>query len=364
MRTAAGAIAALVLAAGSALMGLPPAIVAAFAEPLRPLQAVQLYLVDPPFLEKDNGKDKIAEDLSGAACDRSGLCLAINDQSRSAQFFTIDNGHIAAGKKAPLIDDVPSPSTLGEKPAAVAASPLAQGCLDQEPVFKDLDGEGVAYAAPYFYIVGSHGCSRAGNEFVLSSFILARLRADENGARIVETTYRLGDALRTAPKIGPFFGKHLIQEDGLNIEGLAVVGDKLFAGLRAPTIEGAAYLVGVKVSALFAPGHEPLRGEPEIIPIALGCNVGVRDMAAMPDGRLLVLAGPAQEQWHIPFSLFTVEPRPGGAVKQIAVLEDVFDRKKRAKAEAVTVLGVKPLRVLIFFDGPKNGAPREYVVLE
>ena len=203
-----------------------------------------------------------------------------------------------------------------------------------------------------------------GNEFVLSSFILARLKADENGARIVETTYRLGDALRTAPKIGPFFGKHLIQEDGLNIEGLAVVGDKLFAGLRAPTIEGAAYLVGVKVSALFAPGHEPLRGEPEIIPIALGCNVGVRDMAAMPDGRLLVLAGPAQEQWHIPFSLFTVEPRPGGAVKQIAVLEDVFDRKKRAKAEAVTVLGVKPLRVLIFFDGPKNGAPREYVVLE
>jgi hypothetical protein len=155
-----------------------------------------------------------------------------------------------------------------------------------------------------------------------------------------------------------------MQEDGLNIEGLAVVGGNLIAGLRAPTIEGNAYLVSVKVDALFAPGHEPLKAEPEIIPVSLGCNVGIRDMAALPDGKVLVLAGPAQEQWHIPFSLFTIEPRGGGAVKQIAILEDVFDRKKRAKPEAVTVLGDKPLRVLIFFDGPKNGAPREYVIRE
>jgi len=336
--------------------------VPSFGEALRPLQAVQPYLVDPPFLEKNNGKEKIAEDLSGAACDPSGLCLAINDQSRSAQFFVIDRGHIAAGKRAPLIDDDPSPDTLGAKPTATPGTPLAKGCLDEEPIFTDLDGEGVAYAKPFFYIVGSHGCSRQGNEFVLSSFILARLRVDENGARIVQTTYRLADALRTAPKIGPFFGKHLLQEDGVNIEGLAVIGEDLVVGLRSPTIEGHAFLVSVKVNALFAPGHESLKATPDVIPIELGCNIGIRDLAALPDGRLLVLAGPAQEQWHIPFSLFTVEPKAGGEVKQIAILEDVFEKKKRAKAESVTVLGVDPLRLLIFFDGPKNGAPREYVI--
>jgi hypothetical protein len=344
----------------------------AVAEQPEPLHPTQVFTVKPPFLEKKNRDDddeKVAEDLSGAACAPSGICLAINDQSRFAQPFTIDKesggdgkGRIRAGEPVTIIGKNPSAATLG-------AAPAVDSCPGEKDDFRDLDGEGVAYAAPYFYIVGSHGCTRKDGDFLLSSFILARLRADQvslSGAEedaSVETTYRLADALRAAPMVGAFFGRDLNDDEGLNIEGLAVVGSRLFVGLRAPSIKGEAFLVSAPIDRLFASGHDPLDATPEVVPLALGHRVGIRDLAALPDGRLLVLAGPTQEQADIPYSLFIVEPKVGGEAKQIAKLEDVYEKKdKRAKAEAVTILDLDPLRILVFFDGPKNGAPREFVI--
>ena len=88
--------------------------------------------------------------------------------------------------------------------------------------FGELDGEAVAFAAPYYYVVGSHGCSRKKGEFRASSFILARLSDDQQGG--VETTFRLTDVLRHASTVSAYFGKDLNGDNGLNIEGLAVVG--------------------------------------------------------------------------------------------------------------------------------------------
>jgi hypothetical protein len=332
-----------------------------------PLQAMRVFKVAPPFLEDADNKDKVAEDLSGAACAPSGVCLAINDENRSAQLFSIDDGRIKAGALVPLIGEDSSAETRG-------AEPKKDGCSGGDGGFENLDGEAVVYAAPYFYVVGSHGCSRKKNKFYLSSFILARFRADDvrtSGSKAkqdakIETTYRLADALRKATTLGRFFGKDLNASDGLNIEGLAVVGERLFAGLRAPSIADKAFLVSASVDDLFAPGHMPLTKEPEVIPLSLGRGVGVRDLAALPDGQLLVLAGPTLEQEGIPFSLFTVEPKADGAAQQIAILDDVWFKKKgeckRAKPEAVAILDPKILRLLIFFDGPKNGEPSEYIV--
>lgn len=333
----------------------------AIADEGKPLKPSFVYSVDPPFFEK---KHSVATDLSGAACDPAGTCLAINDQSRFAQFFVIDGTRIAAGAEAPLIGKAEDPATLGTKPATEPDAP-ATSCLSQDAAFADLDGEGAAYAEPYFYVVGSHGCSRKHNAFIGSAFILARVRAGRDGAEPAETTYRLSDALQWNAALKPYFGVSLNEADGLNIEGLAVAGDDLVAGLRAPSIGGKAYLVRVGVSALFAPGHEPLRVAPQIIPIALGANSGIRDLAFLPDGRLLILAGPAQEQTNIPFSLFTI-PWPDGTPTKIATLKDEFFTDKhgetqRAKAEGMVVLEADPLRLLIFFDGPENGAPSAYI---
>jgi hypothetical protein len=86
------------------------------------------------------------------------------------------------------------------------------GCSDGERKFRGLDGEAVAYAAPFFYVVGSHGCSRHSNKFRSSSFILARIpeRQVASAARTldpssVETTYRLSEALAAIPWIRPYF---------------------------------------------------------------------------------------------------------------------------------------------------------------
>ena len=145
-------------------------------------------------------------------------------------------------------------------------------CPDKSPAkFKEFDGEGVAYAKPYFYVVGSHGCGRRKDTLNTSAMILARIRVDDEGKpdvedderpeAAVETTYRLGEVLAGADRVGASFLESLSEANGLNIEGIAVVKDRLYAGLRAPTIEGDAFLVEADVDALFADGHGPYQGK-------------------------------------------------------------------------------------------------------
>jgi hypothetical protein len=81
-------------------------------------------------------------------------------------------------------------------------------------------------------------------------------------------------------------------ENGLNIEGLAVVGGKLYAGLRAPVILKKSYLVGVDVDLLFD-GARPI-ADKAVDEIELDLGGRGIDLAVMTGGRLLILSGPAQ----------------------------------------------------------------------
>jgi hypothetical protein len=330
------------------------------------------YQVDGAFAGKKPGKS--GKDLSGLACmppaaDGSRVCLFVNDESRQAQFAVLKGTTITPGKTIDLVGDAPGDGILGTPPEV--------GCQGGEGEFGELDGEGVAYSEPYFYVVGSHGCGRRNGQFVLSAFLLARIRVDGKGvpadqsgkalpqkrwSEAVELTYRLSDSLRSAEEAGRFFGAGLDEEEnGLNIEGLAVRGTRLLAGLRAPSIEGQAFLVAANVDSLFAPGPDPANEPPDVVSLALGEGMGVRDLAALPDGRLVVLAGPAQDQ-ELAYRIFIADPQNSCAVKEAGVLEPVTDDKgKPAKAEALAVLaaGEKELRVLVLFDGLENGGSVE-----
>ena len=195
----------------------------------------------------------VATDISGMACLPEGTprkCLLVNDENKNAQFATIQDDRMVVGDPVPLIGSAPDSRTLGRPPDETC---------EKADDFRDLDGEGVAYAAPYFYVVGSHGCGRSKGKFRLSSFILARVRVDRQGqpvdsvgrslardkfAQAVETTYRVSDLLKRAGKAAAFFGKDLESADGLNIEGVAVQGDTIWFGLRAPVRKNkTAYLV-------------------------------------------------------------------------------------------------------------------------
>jgi len=317
-------------------------------------------------------KNKTAEDLSGIACmpptgAGERLCLLVNDESTSAQFAMLQGDQIKPALVVGLIGEAPSEATLGTKPSVPCP---------QTGQFEEFDGEAVTFAESYFYVVGSHGCSRKQGEFRLSSFHLARVRVDATGqlmetngqiatdpqaAGVVELTYRLSDVLQRVPEIQPYFGQSLNDAKGLNIEGIAVTTGQLWVGLRAPSIAGNAFLIGATIDDLYAPGHGPSQAVPMVMRLPVGPDIGVRDLTTLHDGRLLVLAGPVQEQ-NTPFSLWLVDPRSNSGPRLLGNLEDVNDGDTRVKAEGITVLDdeANGLTVLVIFDGLKNGGPREY----
>ncbi|CAO4145254.1 hypothetical protein LPLAFNJD_LOCUS1893 [Methylorubrum aminovorans] len=335
------------------------------------------------ILEPENRPYTFTEDLKGAgkkddaagAYDVSGIacilrdsgkrrCLVVNDEGRKAQFLTIDERSIEPKKTIDLIGKAPDPKTRGTVFAG-------KQCPDKSPAkFKEFDGEGVAYAKPYFYVVGSHGCGRKKDTLNTSAMILARIRVDGQGKpdvededepeAAIETTYRLGEVLAGADRVGASFLESLSEANGLNIEGITVVKDRLYAGLRAPSIDGEAFLVEADVDGLFADGHGAYQGKRRTIPIKVGKDAGIRDLTALDDGRLLVLTGPAQEQPKVAYKLFLFDPGKGGEPQLVGELDELDDAERAGKPEAVTVIGSN--RVLILFDSLKNGGARAYKV--
>lgn len=320
---------------------------AARAETLKPERKIE---ATSDFAGK---KRKAAKDISGIACrPPSGgdyRCLLINDENKAAQFATLKQGSIIPGPSLPLVKDSAPAGASGRQPAI--------DCPKQGG-FEDFDGEGVAFADRHFYVVGSHGCSRRSGEYRPSSFLLARIAAGNGEAGVPELSWRVADLLAAADEVAPYLGKALDEKsNGLNIEGLAVVGDKLWLGLRAPSLDGRAFLVGGSVAELFKPGSEPATGKPQLLAFPAGAQRGVRDLAPLADGRLLVLVGPAQEQ-DKPYAILLLDPADPTAARELGELR----LREDAKAEALTVLTQErdELRVLIGYDSVKNGGFEEY----
>jgi hypothetical protein len=325
----------------------------ALAEPLR--QTLK-YDVPRNFAGKAG---KAARDLSGIACAPSAgvrNCLVVNDEGGSAQWATIDGTDFVAGDEMPLVGDDIDDTILGAKPDV--------DCPDGEGDFGEFDGEAVAFADPYYYIAGSHGCSRHKAQFRPSSFILARVKAI--GDADVLTSFRLAEVLHHAERVGAFFGKDL-SDNGLNIEGIAIQHGKLIAGLRAPSLDGVAFLVRADLASLFEQGDSVKAPRAETIPIAVPKGAGIRDLTTLPDGRLLILLGPAQEQ-ELPYSLIAVDlaavvdPNVILQGKKLGELPEVTTGDTAGKAEAIAVLAstADQVELVVLFDGLKNGAPRKY----
>ncbi|AZO80381.1 MULTISPECIES: DUF3616 domain-containing protein [unclassified Bosea (in: a-proteobacteria)] len=318
----------------------------ALAESLKPERRIE---ASSDFAGK---KGKAAKDISGIACRPPAggewRCLVVNDESKAAQFATLTQTTIRPERSLPLIGDT-APAASGRQ--------LAIGCPKQGG-FGEFDGEGVAYADRTFYVVGSHGCSRHGGEYRPSSFLLARIPPSNGQAGAPELSWRVSDLLAAAGEVAPYLGKPLDAEaNGLNIEGLAVVGDRLWLGLRAPSLNGRAFLVGGSVAELFKPGNEPAATKPQLLAFSAGAQRGVRDLATLADGRLLVLVGPTQEQ-DVPYAIVLLDPADPTAARELGELR----QRKNAKAEALTVLAEErdELRIIVGYDGVKNGEFEEY----
>ena len=208
--------------------------------------------------------DKEPRGISGMAClggnsDAERECLVINDEEPFGQVARLSIDKLTAvpppqGRVTFIKDQDMGEGVLGTMPEV--------HCPGTPKGFEDLDGEGVAFARNsagpgYLYVSGSHSCSGKGH-FKPSNYILARFKVDGpnsvrgNAEPVVERTWRLSDALRQS-EIGNDFGKE--KTIGTNIEGIAVIGDRLYAGLRTPVRDGHAYIVSAPIEDLFAPEH-------------------------------------------------------------------------------------------------------------
>ncbi|MDQ2079921.1 DUF3616 domain-containing protein [Xanthobacteraceae bacterium Astr-EGSB] len=290
----------------------------------------------------DFGKGpKARHEISGAACAPTSppwrSCLAVNDEKKYAQFFAIEGGTAEGG----------------------TIVPGAFVRLSAEGKNGDPDAEGVAYDSGYFYVTGSHGRSRNTDKPNASSYRVFRIKADPRTGRPpvvsddevvgIERSERLKRLIAVAEPVGRFEDRPLAK-GGLNVEGIAVKNGRMFVGFRGPSIDRQAFIMSLDAAALFTGAGTRAR----MHALPLGKNVGIRDLAAVDDG-LLVLSGPMREEKK-PFAVWLWNEREGARLLGVIPRHHI---PKSAKAETLLVLATEPraYRVLVMFDGVENGGP-------
>ncbi|MBR0904400.1 DUF3616 domain-containing protein [Bradyrhizobium liaoningense] len=285
--------------------------------------------------KKEKFKDQPRMNLSGAACvpttPKFTSCLIANDEKKYAQFFSIEGNALVPRNLILLSDEE-----------------------------KDPDAEGVAYDDGFFYVTGSHGRSRHSDKKNLSSYTVFRIavdpqtgvpktKPDANRVDGVEQSSRLRKVLKNDDDVEAYFNESLA-EGGINIEGIAVRNGRMYLGLRGPSLKRRAYVLSVNADALFTK-HDDLK--PRARSLELGKDAGIRDLAVVRDG-LLILAGPTRDE-DVPYSVWLWDGS-SEAAKPLATL-DLSKVKEGAKAEILLPLeeDAAGIRVLVMFDGVENG---------
>jgi hypothetical protein len=295
-----------------------------------------------PAFEKS---DKVREAISGAACALTlpPTCLAINDETAYAQFFSIKGRKILPHRLIRLVPD-------GAEPG-------------------ELDIEGAAYDRGFFYVVGSHGAPRNPAAAIdPSRFFMFRFRVNERtgkprfrfGDEFVDTTAivrtnALREVIRHSAEIGPFAEKPL-GENGANIEGLTVRDDRIYLGFRGPSVDGRAFILAVNANGVF--GNEAMKEK--IHPIRLGNATGIRDLAGLRKAPgMLVLAGPVGET-----GVYSVHYWDGQSdeTKPLAILGGVPPGGKPETLLVLSESSARYFRVLVLIEGIANGNPLEYLI--
>ena len=142
--------------------------------------------------------------------------------------------------------------------------------------------------------------------------------ADENGhIGTMAHSERLWDAMRSLPELASYAVPGDCRCDRapgrnrIDIEGMATANGRLFFALRAPNVDGSAYIVGVDARALFEGGD--LR--PSLATIRLGANKGFRDLA-IADGVALALVGPSDAESPADYSIVELRGLTTGVAVQ------------------------------------------------
>jgi hypothetical protein len=178
-------------------------------------------------------------------------------------------------------------------------------------------------------------------------------------AKEVERTWRLADIIGNSP-LASAFGQ--AGDEGAGIEGMAVVGNRLYLGFRTPATTSTATILSVEVTELFQAGDQP---KPRGADAGAGTQHRRRDLAALDDGRLLVLSGPADSAAGA-YVLHLLTPANGVSRPLVELRTPARGEKKDRggpevpKAEAIAVIEQTPdaVTLLVMYDNIDDGGPR------
>ncbi|MDX0655060.1 DUF3616 domain-containing protein [Sinorhizobium medicae] len=265
-------------------------------------RTIEFHLAGQVRLDYPATDVAMLRNLSG--CTATGPTLwTVSDEGRTLERLTmeVDGYHLSEQIKLDEFIDAVS------------------GSADEELDLESLEAEG-----PYLWLCGAHCRVRRKpepDEIVSSSIrerksrrVLARLRLDETKTRLVEAEslpfegdFSLRSTLESDQFLSPF--RELpTKENGIDIEGLAVMEDRIFIGLRGPVVGGLAVVMELFIDEKFRvkstrPFFLNLQG--------LGVRELTRDGAS-----LLVMAGPVGDAPG-PFVLFLWLPEPGSVPIQV-----------------------------------------------
>jgi hypothetical protein len=179
------------------------------------------------------------------------------------------------------------------------------------------------------------------------------LEPKANGSlTVVDDLTSLTKAIKKQPVLASHVDQRL-DNNGLTIEGIAVVDDTLLAGFRGPTLSGGCAVV-LSVSIASLRYNKP---EAKAIMLHLGDGMGIRDLARDGD-RVLVLAGPSADVAG-PYSIYSWDGQTEDDLSLIAPLSKVDGAGDTRKAEALLPIHTKNggRQILVLFDGEPQGSP-------
>ncbi|WP_178861696.1 DUF3616 domain-containing protein [Thiomicrorhabdus cannonii] len=228
----------------------------------------------------------------------------------------------------------------------------------------ELDLEGLAWQAPYLYAIGSHSRKRKkididasdkDNLNRLSRIIHEPSRHQlfqielMNNAEVKQIrATSLDKWIAQEPILAPFSALPS-KENGIDIEGIAVDGEKLYVGFRGPVLRGnLTPILQFKLdSQTFSLAKQQLKL------LNLG-GLGIRDMAAN-QGKLWLLTGPVNETPYL-FQLFSWQGQQ--ALTPLPPAQTLKGDWLTDKPEAIAFDPQHPQQLWLAQDGAKNGAIR------
>lgn len=339
-----------------------------------------------PILEFDGQQDKLPDSLSAVNVVGDHLWVASDEVTTVERLASVDGITFNNHKSFALKDliDLPAQDTD----------------FDQE-----IDIEGLEQRDSYLWLVGSHSIKRkkveqagttdkkmkrlAKTEVEGNRFILARIPlivsgdgADQQLARsIVDpkdpartlTAGQLEGDLKSNALVNairqtengrgdPHFANFLAvpgKDNGFDIEGLAISGERIFLGLRGPVLRGWAGILEVAVTAagsfrlnLQDIGPEGRQYRKHFLDLN---GLGIRDLC-VDGGDLLILAGPTMNL-DGPVAVFRWRDALASSEEQFIFsdsLERLFEVPNGVgfdHAEGMALVS-DPKRVLIVYDSP------------